>query len=192
MNGHPELKGASSQRGFAEFVDCSPSLIRAVEQGISKITPKLVNKVHAMTGVSRSWLSALREPNQPIPAETGVTLTHEAVMARWKEEIQRNIMKAEESLMVRSKALADSSGNSQDPALSMRRQMAAAMAKLVEQALFDSMNRGDNGLMDEITRILTRGTRGSPVPGQSGMAPDGLNRAAESAGVSPVGTEVFH
>lgn len=156
LKGHPELKQASTQKGFAELVDCSQSLIRAVEQGQTKITPRLAKKIQAVTGVSIPWLSAMRRPDQAIPAASGGALTHEAIIAKFSEEIERNLLDAEQSLMIGPIPPADSPEASKDPSVSMKRRMASTMAKLVEEALFESLSRGDQRMMNEITRALSR------------------------------------
>ena len=155
MKGHPELNQASTQLGFAQLVDCSIGLIRAVELG-TKITPKLAKKVQAATGVSTSWLAKRHDPDLPIPAESGGTLTHEAVLAKIEEETERHMMDAERYLMTGSKAPVDSTTPDMDSSQSRQRRMATFMAKLVEEALYESMSRGDNRLMDDITRLLAR------------------------------------
>ncbi|MGL5017509.1 MAG: helix-turn-helix domain-containing protein [Luteolibacter sp.] len=156
MKGHPDLKQASTQKGFAELVDCSQSLIRAVEQGQTHLTPKLEKKIQAATGVSIAWLSTQHLPDQPIPAASGGALTHEAVITRIKDHIERYQQQAERSLMAVSKTTADSSSTAMDPSSSIKRRMAASIGKLVEEALFESLSRGENRLMDEITRALSR------------------------------------
>jgi len=154
MKGHPNLKHASTQQEFAKLVGCSQSLVRAVEQEHTKITPRLAKKVQAATGVSISWLSTLHLPDKPIPAVGGGTLTHEVVIAAIQKELERNLQKVERSLMIGPKALADSSIIAEDPSLSMKRRMASTLAKLTEEALFETLSRGDNRLVNEITRIL--------------------------------------
>ena len=156
MKGHPELQWAETQQGFAKLAGCSPSLVRAVEQGQTKITPRLAKKVQAATGVSISWLSTVHNPKQAIPAANGGAMTHEAVIAAIKQEIEKNQQKAERSLIVGAKDLEDSSAMAADPSVSMKRRMASTLAKLTEEALFESLSRGDPRLMDEITRILAR------------------------------------
>jgi len=155
MKGHPDLNQASTQLGFAQLVDCSLGLIRAVELG-TKITPKLAKKVQAATGVSIPWLSKKQDPEEKIPAASGGTLTHEAVLARIGQERERYIQEAERDLLTVAKIKANSAEPSKDPSTSMRRRMASAMARLVEEALFESLNRGETRLMDDITRILAR------------------------------------
>ena len=156
MRGHPELKQAWTQQGFADLVDSSKSLIRAVEQGQTKITPRLAKKVQGVTGVSIQWLSMKQDPENPIPAASGGMLTHEAVLARIGQEKERYIQEAERDLLMVSKIKANSAESAKDPSVSMKRRMASAMANLVEEALYESLNRGETRLMDDITRILAR------------------------------------
>lgn len=155
MKGHPDLIQASTQLGFAGLVDCSLGLIRTVELG-TKITPKLAKKVQAVTGVSIPWLSKKHDPGQPIPAASGGILTHESVIARMRQESERYLQEAERDLLIGSNVAADSNEAAKDPSTSIKRRMASLMARLVEEALFESLSRGDTRLMDEITRVLAR------------------------------------
>lgn len=156
MRGHLNLKEASTQQGFARLVGCSKSLVRAVEQGQTKITPKLAKKVQAATGVSILWLSKMQDPEKLIPAASEGTLTHQAVITRIKKETERYMQEAERDLLDVSKIAANSSEPAYDPSPSIKRRMASSMANLVEEALFESLSRGETRLIDEITRILAR------------------------------------
>ena len=156
LKGHPDLKQGSTQKGFAAMADCSPSLIRAVEQGQIKITPKLAKKIHACTGVSIPWLSTMHRPDQAIPAASGGVLTHESIIAKLKEEMERNLQMAEQSLMIGPIPATDSPEAAKDPSTLMKRRMASTVAKLVEEALFESLNRGDQRMINEINRVLAR------------------------------------
>jgi len=156
MKGHPKLKMAATQQGFSQLVDCSQSLVRAVEQGQTKITPRLAKKIQAATGVPISWLSTLHNPKDPIPAASGGMLTHETTLATIDQEIDRNLEKAGRSLMTSSKNVADPPAIAVGPTLSPKRRIATALAKLTEEALFESLSRGETRMMDEITRILAR------------------------------------
>jgi transcriptional regulator with XRE-family HTH domain len=154
LKGHPDLRQASTQQGFAALVDCSRSLIRLVEQEQTKITEKLAKKVQAATGVPLSWLATKHDPELPVPGEDGTPLTHEAVISRIKREISQNLEEASVNLLVGSKAVIERSNSAKDPSDAIRRRMASTMAKVVEEALYLSFDRGDTRLMEEITRLL--------------------------------------
>ena len=156
MQGHPDLQEASTQKGFADLVGCSQGLIRAVEQGQLKITPKLARKVHASTGVATVWLSKKQNPDQPVPAARGGPLTHEEILARWEEETARNIREAESELLVGTNVGMESEEAGKGHGVSMHRRMASTLAKLVEAAVLESLSRGETRVMDEINRVLSR------------------------------------
>lgn len=138
------------------MIGCSQSLVRAVEQGQTKITPRLAKKIQACTGVSLPWLSTMHHPDQAIPAVRGGELTHEEVLRRFAEEIERNLQSTEHSLMIEPIPSADSPEVAKDPSALMKRRMAAVMGKLVEEALLESLNRGDQRMMNEINKVLAR------------------------------------
>ena len=144
----------ATQEGFASLVGCSRSLIRAVEQGQTKITPKLADMVQATTGVSISWLATKQNPELSIPGQDGKPLTHEGVIARMKREISQNLEEASSYLLIGSKAILERDETAKDASAAIKRRMASTMAKVVEEALYLSLDRGDTRLMEEITRLL--------------------------------------
>ena len=77
-------------------------------------------------------------------------------ITRIKGAIERNLKQAESDLALAANNAAESHSPAKDPAMSMKRRMAITMGKLVEDALFESLTRGETGMVDEITRILTR------------------------------------
>lgn len=167
MQGHPDLRQASTQKGFADLVGCSQGLIRAVEQGQSKITPKLARKVHASTGVATVWLSKKQNPDQPVPAARGGPLTHEEILARWEEETARNIREAETERLVGTNVELEQEEGGKEHGVSMHRRMASVLGKLVEAAVFESLGRGENHLINEINRVLSRSYPPEPTPPMS-------------------------
>ncbi|RYD85763.1 MAG: XRE family transcriptional regulator [Verrucomicrobiaceae bacterium] len=164
LRGHPDLKKASTQEGFAKLVDCSRSLIRAVEQGQTRITERLAEQVVEATGVSLAWLTVKQNPTQPIPAAGGGILTHQVILGRIEEETERNLREASSDLLNASKSLFDPGGALSDASFLIRKRMASTMAKVVEEALLESLSRGDTYLMEEITRLLARMHRGERHP----------------------------
>lgn len=178
MKGHPALKDASTQKGFAHLVGCSTSLIQAVEQRI-KITEKLAVRVQAVTGVLIPWLSEMQDPDKPIPAAGGGTLTHEMVLGIIKQAIGQHsgpegqksapmdfpsVLKGRAPLMasfvsgvfssIRRAPYAVPWG--QDQSVSWERRQAVTMARFVEDELFEAFSRGDYTLWDEISKVLSR------------------------------------
>jgi hypothetical protein len=153
---HVELRELSTQLGLAQLVDRSESLLRAVEAERMEMSPKFARALSKMTGVDPDWLMKSSVDASPIPSIDGSPLRHEMVIARIKGEIERNINKAERDLAEGAKLNAESTATNSDPAVPMKRRMAAAMSKLVEDALFDSLTRGETDLMDEITKLLAR------------------------------------
>lgn len=156
MKSHPDLRRAATQKGFSKWVGCSEGLIRSVEQGQAKITPKLAKRVQASTGVAAAWLSRKQDPSQPIPAARGGPLTHEEIIARWGEGMARTIRETERELLLGTNIGLESEGADKGHGVSMHRRMASALGKLVEEAVFESLGRGENHLINEITRVLSR------------------------------------
>jgi len=154
MNGNIAPAWASTQAGFARLVGCSPGLVRAVEQRI-KITPKLAMKVQSATGVSIPWLSEMQDPEKPIPTTTGKALTHEMVIQISNQAQLHPVLTGRTGLMASFISVA-SAVTDRDPSMPMARRMAVAMAKFVEDALFETLNRGDTSLMDAITKLLSQ------------------------------------
>lgn len=153
---HVELRELSTQLGLAQLVDRSESLLRAVEAERMEMSPKFARALSKMTGVDPDWLMKSSVAESPIPSVDGSPLRHEIVIARIKGEIERNITKAEHNLAEAAKLNAESIAATNDPAVPMKRRMATAMSKLVEDAIFESLTRGETHLMDEITKLLAR------------------------------------
>lgn len=156
LKGHPELREAATQEGFAKLVGCSKSLVRAVEQGQTKMTPKLARKVQAMTGVSMAWLATKQDPGQPIPGEDGEPITHSGILSRIEAEIARNHEEAAGELLIGSQAILERSESDKEPTRGIKQRMAATMGKLVEEAVMLGLDRGDTALVEEITRLLAK------------------------------------
>jgi transcriptional regulator with XRE-family HTH domain len=156
LKGHPDLRQASTQAGFAELVGCSRSLIRAVEQGQAKITTKLAKQVQTVTGVSISWLSTPQAPDEPIPAAAGGELKHEAVIAMVAKEIERNLRDAERNLLLDPEAKEGVHAQDAGSQQTTWRRIAAAMGRLVEEAIFEGFTRGEDRLAGEITKTLAK------------------------------------
>ena len=153
---HLELRAWSTQLGLAQAVDRSESLLRSVEAGRMEMSPKFARALSSRTGVAFDWLMKSTVDPSDIPAADGGQLEHEVVIARIKSEIERNLNQAERDIAAAAKLDAVSAAVTSDPAVPMKRRMAAAMAKLVEDALFESLSRGETGMMDEITKILAK------------------------------------
>ena len=153
---HPDLRQASTQAGFAEFVGCSRSLVRAVEQGQTKITTRLAKRIQAATGVPIAWLSTPQAPDQPIPAAAGGELKHETVIAMVAAEIERNLREAERNLLLDPEAGEGDQDHDAGSQQATWRRIAAAMGRLVEEAIFEGFTRGDDRLAGEITKTLAK------------------------------------
>lgn len=156
LKGHPDLKQAATQDGFAKLVDCSRSLVRAVEQEQTGISPKLAKKVQATTGVAISWLATKHDPEQPIPGADGKLLTHADVISRIKREISGNINHASANLLARSKNAVEGPGYGKESSASINRRLARDLAKVVEDTLYQRLACGDTRLMAEIAGLLAR------------------------------------
>lgn len=157
LRDHLELKEFSTQKGFAALLDCSASLIRAVEQGQTTITPKLVSKIQGATGVSVSWLSTKHKNGAPILGEDGQILTHEIMIERIRKQISENYDIAAKELLVGSAAvLSRSQDSKKSPSQGINRRMASTMGEIVEEALFIDLEKGDTHLMEQLTRLLAR------------------------------------
>ena len=177
LKGHRDLVWASTQAGFARLVGCSPGLVRAVEQRI-KITPKLAMKVQSATGVSIPWLSEMQDPEKPIPTTTGKTLTHEMVIQISSQAKLHPVLTGRTGLMASFISVASATAD-RDPAMPMARRMAVAMARFVEDALFETLNRGDTSLMDAITKLLSQDP---PAVGPGSIVPTTATSAAHPQG----------
>ena len=153
---HPDLREWSTQFGLAQIADRSESLLRSVEAGRMEMSPKFARAISNRTGVAFDWLMKTTVDPSDISAADGGQLQYEMVIARIKGEIERNLNQAERDLAAVTKLDSASAAVTSDPVVSLKRRMAAAMAKLVEDAIFESLSRGETLLMDEITRILTR------------------------------------
>ncbi|GAA5117573.1 hypothetical protein JIN84_17190 [Luteolibacter yonseiensis] len=143
MKGHPSLKEFATQRGLAELLGRSESLVCRVEIGTLEMTQNLKNDIVKMTGVSEKWLSASHETGATILAESGMPLSHADVMSKIEAEITRNHQEAAENF-------------SKVASYPIQNRIAASWLKLVEEAVLEGLNRGDTGLMDEITKILLK------------------------------------
>lgn len=157
----------STQLGLAQLVDRSESLLRSVEAGRMEMSPKFARALSKMTGVDPDWLMKPSVDSSPIPSVDGSPLELGMVIARIKSETERNINNAERDLAEAAKLQAETASTATDPMVPMvpmERRMAVVMSKLVEDALFDSLTRGETQLMDEITKLLChRSSPGLPV-----------------------------
>ena len=153
-----ELKPFSTQLGLARLIDRSESLIRAVEgkRGV-QMSAKLARRISAMTGVSKKWLMADEAEGNEVPAVDGSPLRHEAVIARINEQIDRNVRIAGHGHDLEAKMSGRSLANRPTTVMNRQnRQMAALAAKLMEKVLFESLERGEARLMDEMMKLLDR------------------------------------
>lgn len=165
---HLELRELSTQLGLAQLVDRSESLLRSVEAGRMEMSPKFARALSKMTGIDPDWLMKPSVDSSPIPSVDGGPLQHGMVIARIKSETERNLNKAERDLAEAAKLNAEIADTTSHLMVPMKRRMAVAMSKLVEDALFESLTRGETQLMDEITKLLARDSPGFPVqPGSS-------------------------
>jgi hypothetical protein len=155
-----ELKPFSTQLGLARLIDRSESLIRAVEGRRSvQMSAKLARRISAMTGVSKKWLMADEAEGNEVPAVDGSPLRHEAVIARINEQIDRNVRIAGHGHGHDLEAKMSGRSLANRPTTVMNRQnrqMAALAAKLMEKVLFESLERGESRLMDEMMKLLDR------------------------------------
>ena len=153
LKGHPHLPDAWTQQGFARLAGCSLGLIRSVEQGAT-ITPKLAVKIGDATGVLIPWLSKPQDADAPIPAAIGGTLTHEIVTATMRESIERYQRIVEHTRLATERISAASSATGTMPSNPIAHRMAAAMTKVIKEALLETLLRGDTSLMDSLTNTL--------------------------------------
>jgi len=156
LRSHPLLRESSTQKGFAALIDRSESLVRSVEIGRIKMSPKLAQHIENTIGVASTWLSSRHYAKDPIISTNGKPLTHDMVLACLKRASEANMREAEENSTPTQNAPANAP-------LTLAQQMAAGTLKLVEQALAMSLARDDPSLMHEITELLLRyETRHSP------------------------------
>lgn len=161
--GHPELLHLSTQRGLAQLADRSESLLRAVEGGGVKLSLKFARALSDKTGASKEWLLQESVSGTEVPDADGAPLRYETVIARIMGESAglqpakglRPELTGKTGLMDSSLGTTPASvaGNSSAP---MPRRMAVAMATFVEDALFETLSRGDTTLMDAISKLLAR------------------------------------
>lgn len=150
-----ELRPFATQKGFADLIGRSESMIRAMEGSRAvKMSPTLARRISTLTGVSQEWLMAPDAGGIDIPSFEGLPLRHDAVIARINRQIDRNLRLA-------VNGLADGAGeNTQSPPESFgsftNRRLAALTAKMFENYLFADLERGDSRLMEEITKLLDR------------------------------------
>ena len=85
---HPALRQYSTQIGFAEFVGCSPGLIRAVENG-TPVSRRLAERVSDAVGVDPRWVLGLL-PEKPITGVDDKPVTPEKVFERIRAEMIEN------------------------------------------------------------------------------------------------------
>lgn len=122
-----ELRDSSTQFGLAQLVGRSESMIRAVESGRFPMSRKLAKLLSAITGASVEWLMLDDVDGKEIPSTEGGPLKHSDVLTRIHKEISMNLAKVHPKL---------------DPADSTYRQLAQAVAKLVEDEIFACLNNG--------------------------------------------------
>ncbi len=152
---HPDTEEFSTQQGLAQLVDRSESLVRAIEGGRMEVSRKFAKALSEATGVSRDWLMLSEISSEEVPSERGGMLRHEDVVGRIKRMIQGNLEDAATHLRVSSASHRPKSPENIESG-TIQQQMATTMAKLVENALRESLGRGDTRLMEEITRLLAR------------------------------------
>ena len=130
------------------------------------VSRKFAKALSEITGVSRDWLLLADVDSEDVPSERGGLLRHEEVVSRVKRQIQSNLEDAEGYLV--SGRMGEGAGSTaQTEGGTIQQQMAATIAKLVESALRESLDRGDTRLMVEITRLLARQHGGDESRGES-------------------------
>jgi len=158
LRSHPLLRESSTQKGFAVLIDRSESLVRSVEIGRIRMSPKLAQHIETMLGVASTWLSSRHYANDPIISASGKPLTHDMVLAYLKRASESDMRDVEENPAINQDARADAP-------MTLAQQMAAGTLKLVEQALAMALARDDHSLMHEITGLLLKyETRHNPRP----------------------------
>ncbi len=158
MQQHPDTEEFSTQLGLAQLVDRSESLVRAIEGGRMDVSRKFAKALSEATGVSKDWLLLPEVTSEEVPSDHGGLLRQEDVVSRIKRKIQINL--ADAANMGTPIGSADSKSPEHTDTGTIQEQMVNTMAKLVQSALLESLNRGDTRLMEEITRLLAR-QRGS-------------------------------
>lgn len=87
-----ELRRYATQRGFAELVGRSESLIRNIESGLIECSYKLADAISDATGVSAAWVLGNMDAAQPIPDRNGGNWSPEMVLALHRAGSNRGIV----------------------------------------------------------------------------------------------------
>ena len=87
-----ELRRYATQRGFAELVGRSESLIRNIESELIDCSYKLADAISDATGVSAAWVMGNMDEAQPIPDRDGGNWTPEMVLALHRAGSNRGIV----------------------------------------------------------------------------------------------------
>jgi hypothetical protein len=157
---HPGFKPFSTQPGFAKFVGCSESLIRTVELDKAKVSGKLRQMIKASTGVSGAWLSSDQRPGFPIPAEQGGHVTYELVYDKYEKAVHEREMRDARIIPIQPPI----------PPVTAAQKLARSTAKLVEDAILESLKRGDTRLINDINMCLLQ-ERPPEAPGDETLEP---------------------
>lgn len=127
----PELREFATQRRFAELLDVSLALVKAVEGGKAKVSRRLAKTIERVMGVDSSWYENF-QPEGEIPSVTGQPLTVSMVRKRIEKEIQRNERIFEKA--VNNAAGASGSGES-----SSEEKLASMLADSIRAAAVDAL-----------------------------------------------------
>ena len=156
LKAHEDLKAYSTQAGFAELLDCSHSLVSAIEQKKAKITASIAERIQRTTGVSKQWLAAPQFPNLPIPGDNGEDLSHERVIGLVSKERQRMVDRSGVDMLLDPKFLDENPDRDAVIAKENWRRISVAVAKLVEDSVYRELSNGGVGLLAEINSMIHR------------------------------------
>jgi hypothetical protein len=148
-----DLRPFATQKGFADLIGRSESMIRAMEgsRGV-KMSPTLARRISTLTGVSQEWLMAPEAAGIDIPSFEGQPLGHMTVIARINGQLDRNLKLVGKNFEGDPAEIAHPP--SEDSRSTQNRRLAAVTTKLMEKVLFASLERGESGLMDELMKLL--------------------------------------
>lgn len=155
LGGHPELQHLSTQRGLAQLVYRSESLLRAVEGGGVKLSLKFARAISDKTGVSREWLMEESVSGAEVPALDGSPLRYETVIARLKGGFDQDPQPSKLDPPMASEITAESSARVIDSPMDNKLKMAAAFGDYVKWMLIERASRGETGLIADIGKLLS-------------------------------------
>jgi transcriptional regulator with XRE-family HTH domain len=159
------LRPFSTQRGFADLIDSSTSLIRAIEQGQTKMTQRVAKRIHGTLGVSLDWLQQNQDPDRSIPCSDGTTLTHSALLERIRNPMPANHFRSTHRDHPRRFDIDRLPQRVEQPEENLSKLMARMLARRTEKALLVSLSRGDMSVYENIFNILLdRNFRAGKIP----------------------------